>query len=155
MKFKDMNAEQVLRAISDIIKELILGADEDIENAIRGRVEQNGKLTNDELKEIESAAYQAYKSTFKRLADSFIDDDFIEYGPDDIISRESNDNEIIYQDDDVIHEDDTYAYIEPDDFTGNEFRETISEFVKNHKEKRRKKKEKVEELKNDNNKEEC
>ena len=43
MKFKDMNAKEVLRAISDIIKELILGADEEIECAIRGQIVKNKK----------------------------------------------------------------------------------------------------------------
>ena len=159
MKFKDMNAKEVLRAISDIIKELIMGADEEIECAIRGQIAKNGKLTKKEFNEIESAAYQAYKSTFKRLSDNFIDDDFLEYSPEDIIMRESNiaDDEVIYDDDTIIDENEIVFRDEDEVIYENDLAngvivgrdcksaisEIVNDFIKNRKNK------------NDNNEEEC
>lgn len=159
MKFKDMNAKEVLKAISDIIKELIMGADEEIECAIRGQIVKNGKLTKKEFNEIESAAYQAYKSAFKKLSDNFIDDDFLEYGPEDIIMRESNiaEDEVIYDDDTIIDEneivfrdEDEVIYetdLENGVIVGGDYKSAISEivneFIKNRKNK------------NVNNEEEC
>jgi len=150
MKFKDMNAKELLRAISDIIKELIMGADDEIEYAIRSQIAKNGKLSKKEFNEIESAAYQAYRSTFKRLSDNFIDDDFLEYSPEDLIQQENNVNdEIIYDDNEIIYSDEDEVIYKEDlengVIIGRDCKSTISEIVNDFIEKR----------KNKNDEEEC